>query len=694
MHDHLVTLKLHRETQTPIISNDVEEDNHELDVSPINNDPFIGVKESPKTPNFHDDPLHENLHEDSTPQGSSSNMRQTHTPFKSFGRCTKDHPITNIYKVKTDEIDEVLKNKARLVAQGFKQEEGIDFEESFASVDRREAICIFIANATQKNMTIFQMDVKTTFLNGELKEEVYISQPEGFVDQDNPSHVYKLKKDFYRLKQAPQKSKLDEDLQGNPFDATLYRGMIGSLMYLKSSRPDLTYAVCLCARYQEKPTEKHLNAIKQIFRYLKGTINMGLWYSNDTGMSLTAYANADHAGCQDTRRSTPESDQFLGKSNLQLSPNINSKEPTVQVVLDALKLTSFYKAFEIIADVLEIYVQEFWATVSRHHYSLCFKLNGKIHTVNVENFKDMLLIFPKLTGQKFEDPPSEEEILSFIKELGHTGEIKFLSDVNINHMHQPWRSFATIINMCLSGKTNALESLRLSPFKTYHAYATGEKILKPKYAKNKADPESSPEKKFAQAPEAKRLKTLAKVTKPAKKKQPTKASKAKSLHVLSEAALSKAEQLKLATKRSKIQFHSSHASVQISWKSSDEDDDDEVNIGKDDDDQNDDNNDDEDDANEQTELDNDGDDFVHPKLSTHDKEEMHDNEETMEDIFDPRVQTPSYVESTNDEDYEEVTGGGNDEEEEVNEIYRDVNINIEGTNTEMIDTPETNVQAT
>nr|GFA94020.1 retrovirus-related Pol polyprotein from transposon TNT 1-94 [Tanacetum cinerariifolium] len=109
-----------------------------------------------------------------------------------------------IYKVKTDKVDGVLKNKARLVAQGFRQEECIDFEESFASVARREAIHIFIANYAHKNMTIFQMDAKTAFLNGELKKEVHVSQPEGFVDQDNPSHVYKLKKALYGLKQAPR----------------------------------------------------------------------------------------------------------------------------------------------------------------------------------------------------------------------------------------------------------------------------------------------------------------------------------------------------------------------------------------------------------------------------------------------------------------------------------------------------------
>nr|GEU33619.1 retrovirus-related Pol polyprotein from transposon TNT 1-94 [Tanacetum cinerariifolium] len=163
-----------------------------------------------------------------------------------------------IYKIKTNEFRGVLKNKARLVAQGFRQEEGINFEESFALVSRIEAIRIFIANAAHKNMMILQMDVKTAFLEGELKEEVYVSQPEGFVDQDNPLHVYKLKKAPCGLKKAPracdsvdtplvEKSKLDKDLQGKLVDATLYRGMIGSLMYLTSSRPDLTYAVYLYA---------------------------------------------------------------------------------------------------------------------------------------------------------------------------------------------------------------------------------------------------------------------------------------------------------------------------------------------------------------------------------------------------------------------------------------------------------------
>ncbi|GKA58965.1 retrovirus-related pol polyprotein from transposon TNT 1-94 [Tanacetum coccineum] len=330
-----------------------------------------------------------------------------------------------IYKVKLDEMGGILKNKARLVARGYRQEEGIDFEESFAPVARLDAIRIFLAYAAHMNMIVYQMDVKTAFLNGILREEVYVSQPDGFVDQDNLNHVYKLKKALYGLKQAPrtwydllskfllsqefskgtvdptlfirrqgkdillvqiyvddiifasttpelcdqfskimcskfkmsmmgkisfflglqisqspkgiflnqskyaleslkkygmessdpvdtpmvEKSKLDEDTQGKAVDPTHYRGMVGTLMYLTASRPDLTFAVCMCARYQAKPTKKHLHVVKRIFKYLRGTVNRGLWYPNDSSIALTAYVDADHAGCQDTRRSTSGSIQ-------------------------------------------------------------------------------------------------------------------------------------------------------------------------------------------------------------------------------------------------------------------------------------------------------------------------------------------------------------------------------------------------
>ncbi|GJW76316.1 retrovirus-related pol polyprotein from transposon TNT 1-94 [Tanacetum coccineum] len=142
------------------------EENHDLDVAHMNNDPFFGI------------PIPKNVSE-----ASSS---------------------SDIYKVKLDELGGILKNKVRLVACGYRQEEIINFEESFALVARLDAIRIFLAYAAHMNMIVYQMDVKTTFLNGILLEEVYVSQPDGFVDQDNPNHVYKLKKYLYRLKQAPR----------------------------------------------------------------------------------------------------------------------------------------------------------------------------------------------------------------------------------------------------------------------------------------------------------------------------------------------------------------------------------------------------------------------------------------------------------------------------------------------------------
>ncbi|GJY29413.1 retrovirus-related pol polyprotein from transposon TNT 1-94 [Tanacetum coccineum] len=201
-----------------------------------------GFEESPKIPIFCDDPLHESLHEDSTSQGSSSN-------------------------VKTDEFGRVLKNKAILVAQGFRQEEGINFEESFAPVARIDAIRIFVANAAHKNMTIYQMDVKTAFLNGELKEEVYVSQPEGFVDQDNPSHVYKLKKALYGLKQAPRawydmlsSFLLSQYFYKGAVDPTLFTQEAGNdLLLIQISIDDIIFAstnTAMCNEFANQMTTK------------------------------------------------------------------------------------------------------------------------------------------------------------------------------------------------------------------------------------------------------------------------------------------------------------------------------------------------------------------------------------------------------------------------------------------------------
>ncbi|GJX31286.1 hypothetical protein Tco_0241141 [Tanacetum coccineum] len=134
---------------------------------------------------------------------------------------------------------------------------------------------------------------------------------------------------------------------------------------------------------------------------------------------------------------------------------------TLQVVYDVLKLTPFYKAFQVSADVPEIYMQEFWASAYIHNRSVRFKMNNKKHILNLDQFRDILQICPKVGNEKFEEPPLEKEILAFLASLGHSGEIRKITDVNVNKLHQPWRSFAAIINKCLSGKTS-YDSLRLS----------------------------------------------------------------------------------------------------------------------------------------------------------------------------------------------------------------------------------------
>nr|GEU78046.1 retrovirus-related Pol polyprotein from transposon TNT 1-94 [Tanacetum cinerariifolium] len=199
---------------------------------------------------------------------------------------------------KFDAENIVLRNKTRLVAKGYRQEEGIDFEESFALVARFKAVHMFIAYAAHKNINIFQMDVTTAFLNGPLKKEVYVSQPEGFIDPEFPKFFLGL-----QVHQSPC---------GTPTDQTNYRRMIGGLMYLTASRPDIAYATFVCVRYQARPTVKHLKEVKRIFRYLRQSYNKGLWYLKDSRFELIAYSNADHAGCKDDYKSTSGGLQFLG----------------------------------------------------------------------------------------------------------------------------------------------------------------------------------------------------------------------------------------------------------------------------------------------------------------------------------------------------------------------------------------------
>ncbi|KAJ9565499.1 hypothetical protein OSB04_001465 [Centaurea solstitialis] len=333
-----------------------------------------------------------------------------------------------IFRNKTDERGIVIKNKARLVAQGYTQEEGIDYDDVFAPVARIEAIRLFLAFASYKGFKVYQMDVKSAFLYGTIDEEVYVCQPPGFEDPKFPDRVCKLRKALYGLHQAPRawydtlssyllenkfergvidktlfikrtktdmllvqiyvddiifgstkedmckefeelmhkkfkmssmgeltfflglqvKQKRDgifinqskyvatmlqkfgmndakpastpmethkhltADVEGEEVDVHQYRSMIGSLMYLTASRPYIMFVVCVCARFQVRPKESHLHAVKRIFKYLKGQPKLGLWYPYDNSFDLVAYTDSDYGGANLDRKSTSGGCQFLG----------------------------------------------------------------------------------------------------------------------------------------------------------------------------------------------------------------------------------------------------------------------------------------------------------------------------------------------------------------------------------------------
>ncbi|KAK2388640.1 putative mitochondrial protein [Trifolium repens] len=333
-----------------------------------------------------------------------------------------------VYKNKSDENGTVTRNKARLVAQGYTQIEGLDFDETFAPVARLESIRLLLGVACILKFKLYQMDVKSAFLNGYLQEEVYVEQPKGFVDPEHPNYVYKLKKALYGLKQAPRAwyerltqfleeqgyrkggsdktlfvkqekgkfiiaqiyvddivfggmsnamvqhfvqqmqsefemslvgeltyflglqikqmddtifisqskyarniikkfgmdnathkrtpapthLKLTKDEKGISVDQSLYRSMIGSLLYLTASRPDITYAVGVCARYQADPKVSHLTQVKRILKYVNGTSDYGIMYSHCENSTLYGSCDADWAGSADDRKSTSGGCFFLG----------------------------------------------------------------------------------------------------------------------------------------------------------------------------------------------------------------------------------------------------------------------------------------------------------------------------------------------------------------------------------------------
>nr|GEV89015.1 ribonuclease H-like domain, reverse transcriptase, RNA-dependent DNA polymerase [Tanacetum cinerariifolium] len=213
-----------------------------------------------------------------------------------------------VFRNKKDERGIVIRNKARLVAQGHTQEDGIDYEEVFALVARIEAIRLFLAYASFMGFMVYQMDVKSAFLYGTIKED----NPQGLRTLITLIKFTKWSRHFMvYIKILEHEKPLLKDPDGEDVDVHIYRSMIGSLMYLTSSRPDIMFAVCICARFQVTPKALHLHVVKRIFRYLKGKPNLGLWYLKDSPFDLVAYSDSDYAGASLDMKSTTRGCQFL-----------------------------------------------------------------------------------------------------------------------------------------------------------------------------------------------------------------------------------------------------------------------------------------------------------------------------------------------------------------------------------------------
>nr|GEW31305.1 retrovirus-related Pol polyprotein from transposon TNT 1-94 [Tanacetum cinerariifolium] len=318
------------------------------------------------------------IDQDAPSTSTSQTNQETPSPVIPLGVEEADHDIEElvphpdrvmiitlkwIYKGKLDELGGLLKNKAHLVARGYCQEEGIDFEESLSH---------------------------TVFLNGILREELYVSQPDGFVDPENPNQMYNLKKSLYGLKQAPrvdtsivEKFKLDEDPQGKAIDPTRYHGMIGTLMYLTSSRPEFVFV--------------------------------------DSCITLTAFGDADHSLSWQTFSPSLKHENDL---------NFSSTILTIKKVKDS-------DSYEFLFD-------------------------NKKCIVDDDVFRKILEICPRVEGEEFTEVQDDDATLTFLIDLGYKGLLHKYTNMYVDHMHQPRRTLAAIINKCLSGKTASNDRLRKS----------------------------------------------------------------------------------------------------------------------------------------------------------------------------------------------------------------------------------------
>nr|GEX54032.1 hypothetical protein [Tanacetum cinerariifolium] len=392
-----------------------------------------------------------------------------------------------VYRNKKDKRGVVVRNKARLVAQGHRQEERIDYDEVFAHVARTEAIMIFLAFASYMGFIVYQMDVKSTFLYGKIDKEVYVSQPLGFIDPIFLNKVYKVVKALYGLHQAPKawyatlstflvqsryrkalidktlfikkdkkdimldkyvaeilkkfdfmsvktastliktKKPLVKDAKAADVDVRLYRSTTGSLMYLITSRPDINYAICACSRFQVTPKTSHLHVVERIFRYLKGQPKLGLWYPRESTFDLEAYSDSDYAeGNLDRKSTTREAEYFVAASCCgQLKVNAARLKLTTAKVYAVKAQSSMLSQIQALVDGKRVNIKE----SSIRRTLRLDDVEGTSYLTNIEIFEGLA----KMGDEK----PSDK--LTFYK--------AFFSS--------QWKFLIHTILQCLSAKTTS-----------------------------------------------------------------------------------------------------------------------------------------------------------------------------------------------------------------------------------------------
>nr|GEU95292.1 hypothetical protein [Tanacetum cinerariifolium] len=476
-----------------VYSDDDEDFGAEADMTNLD----TNIPISPITTRIHKDHPVEQIIRDihSTPQTRMMTKSVTdHEPKKQVWTLV-DLPNGNraigtkwINRNKKDEKGIMVRNKARLVTQSYTQEEEIYYVEVFAPVDRIEAIRLFLAYASFKDFIVYHMDVKSAFLYGKIEEEVYVCQPLGFEDPEFPTDFIRkemctefekmMHKKFqmsfigellFFLGLTPMETSkpLIKDENTEDVDVHLYRSMIGSLMYLTSSRPDIMFAVCGCARFQVTPNISHLHAVKRIFRYLKGQPKLGLWYPKDTPFNLEAYTNSDYAGASLDRKSTTGGCQFFRSRLISwqckkqiVVANFNTKAEYVAASNCCGQAYTYYCQLKVnaasykLTTVIDVNVVEGWATAMAKNINREAQIHAKVDGKKVIISKETIRKDLKFEDEGRVDCLSNEVIFEQLPLMGYENlslKLTFYKEF----FSQQWKFLIHIILQCLSAKTTA-----------------------------------------------------------------------------------------------------------------------------------------------------------------------------------------------------------------------------------------------